>query len=148
MLKELRSRARRTFQTFLNVATPFVLYRWLGCAALALLFGLRIYLLHKFYLVTYGVAIYQVQLLIYFTSPKDDALTGGPILPTSSDEKTGGASVMLRKLDEFSFWFYACRSMLVGLCLTLIPYFDIPVFWPILVMYFLILLGYSCKARI
>lgn len=32
--------------------------------------------------------------------------------------------------------------------LTFIPAFDIPVFWPILVLYFLVLLAFSCKTRV
>lgn len=44
---------------------------------------------------------------------------------------------------------YACtNATIVGLVLTLFSIFDIPVFWPILLIYFIILFVYTMKKQI
>ena len=40
------------------------------------------------------------------------------------------------------------RSLLVGMSLTLVDVFDVPVFWPILMLYFLALFCVTMKSRI
>lgn len=40
------------------------------------------------------------------------------------------------------------RAVLVAFVLTLFPIFNIPVFWPILVMYFIILFSLTMKRQI
>lgn len=40
------------------------------------------------------------------------------------------------------------KSFLVGLVMTLFPVFDVPVFWPILLMYWIVLLVVTMKRQI
>jgi len=67
---------------------------WVGLGVLLLLYALRVYLLSGFYIVTYGLGIFLLNLFIGFLSPlEEDALGGstdadGPVLP-------------LNDLDEF-----------------------------------------------
>lgn len=44
---------------------------------------------------------------------------------------------------------YSClKSFLVGLTMTLFPVFDVPVFWPILLMYWIVLFVVTMKRQI
>eukprot|EP00439_Symbiodinium_sp_Y106_P052481 s2793_g7.t1 len=53
-----------------------------------------------------------------------------------------------RKLPEFKFWFAAIRAVLVATVLTFLPAFDLPVFWPILLAYFIVLVVLTMKDRV
>ena len=99
--------AWRQFQHLLDKSTPHVGRRWLGFAAVALLYALRVYLVQGFYVVSYGLGIYILNLLIGFLSPQVDPETvildaDVPTLPsTASDE----FRPFVRRLPEFKFWF-------------------------------------------
>uniref|UniRef100_A0A803NR29 Uncharacterized protein n=1 Tax=Cannabis sativa TaxID=3483 RepID=A0A803NR29_CANSA len=62
----------RRYQHFLDKSTPHVLHRWLGCLGVALIYALRVYLVEGFYIVSYGLGIYILNLLIGFLSPQVD----------------------------------------------------------------------------
>ena len=74
-----------------------------------------------------------------------DPETDGPVLPTKSSEEF---KPFTRKLPEFKFWEAAARGTLLACALTLTRAFDIPVFWPILVIYFFALLGLTLRDRV
>lgn len=57
--------------------------------------------LHRFYIVTYALAIYNLNLLLGFLSPQVDPELEGPTLPSKSDEEF---RPFVRKLPEFKFW--------------------------------------------
>ena len=50
---------------------------------------------------TYGLGIYNLNLLIGFISPQIDPETEGPQLPTQSDQEF---KPFVRRLPEFKFW--------------------------------------------
>lgn len=54
----------------------------------------------------------------------------------------------IRKLPEFKFWYKAMVGVLLSLVLTIFTIFDLPVFWPILVGYFVLLTFLTMKAQI
>jgi len=74
-----------------------------------------------------------------------DPETDGPLLPTSGAEEFRPFN---RKVPEFAFWWGVVRGVLTAFVMTFIPLFNIPVFWPVLVMYFFALLGLTLKDRI
>jgi hypothetical protein len=57
-------------------------------------------------------------------------------LPTTQDEEF---QPFIRSLPEFKFWHSATIAIIIGLICTFVPIFDMPVFWPILLVYWLIL---------
>ena len=92
----------------LDQSTPFILYRWLFCASLFLLYILRVWLLQGFYIVTYALGIYILNLIIGFLSPKIDPEfdidmeNDSPSeLPTKNDSEF---RPFIRRLPEFKFW--------------------------------------------
>lgn len=57
-------------------------------------------------------------------------------LPTKQDDEF---RPFIRRLPEFKFWHAATRAIAIGFFCTWFTVFDIPVFWPVLVMYWIIL---------
>jgi hypothetical protein len=53
-----------------------------------------------------------------------------------------------RRLPEFKFWHSCTRSVLTALCMTFFSIFDVPVFWPILLLYFIVLFVITMKRQI
>lgn len=94
----------RLFQYYLDRSTPHMVERWLGTLAVAMVYVLRVYFVQGFYIVSYGLGIYILNLLIGFLSPKIDpeleALDGASLPTKGSDE----FKPFIRRLPEFKFW--------------------------------------------
>jgi len=137
-------------QRFLDKVAPFTAGRWAAWASLAVLYFLRVWMVKGFYIVTYSLGIYNLDLLAAFVTPKFlpvpvEAQDDGPTLPTKSSEEF---KPFVRKLPEFKFWWASTRGFLLGLFCTLFPFLDFPVFWPILLFYFLTLVVLISAKRI
>jgi hypothetical protein len=99
--------------------------------------------------VAYSLGIYLLNLFLAFLQPKfdpsneiidnemEDGAAGG--LPTKQDEEF---RPFIRRLPEFKFWYSATRAIVIGFACT----FDVPVFWPVLVVYWLILFTLTSKS--
>ncbi len=74
-----------------------------------------------------------------------DPETDGPLLPTTSAEEFRPFS---RKVPEFQFWYGTIKAVFIATFMTMLPFFNIPVFWPVLVLYFFALLGVTLKDRV
>jgi hypothetical protein len=97
--------------------------------------------------VAYTLGIYLLNLFLLFLQPKfDPSLTqdegledgdaGAPSLPTKQDDEF---RPFIRRLPEFKFWHSATRAIAIGFLCSWFSIFDIPVFWPVLVVYWIIL---------
>lgn len=135
----------------------------MGTGALLILFFVRIFVAQGWYigtrvswiigaisiltvLVAYSLGIYLLNLFLAFLQPKfdpsneaidndmEDGSAGG--LPTKQDEEF---RPFIRRLPEFKFWHSATRAIAIGFVCTWFSIFDVPVFWPVLVIYWLIL---------
>ena len=75
--------------------------RWGGFVFLLLMYGLRVYIAQGWYIITYGLAIYLLNLVLGFLSPaQDPELEGsGPLLPVKD-----GEHMFIRRVPEFKFW--------------------------------------------
>ncbi|XP_003746768.1 protein RER1 [Galendromus occidentalis] len=139
------------YQRLLDISTPFSAARWGFCLFLLLLFLLRVFLLQGWYIVTYALGIYHLNLFIAFLTPKiDPALSqsldeGDPGLPTKSNEEF---RPFIRRLPEFHFWYSATRANVISIICTFFDAFNIPVFWPILLIYFITLFVLTMKRQI
>jgi len=137
------------YQSLLDKWTPHVKSRWAFAVALIILFILRILYAQGWYIITYALGIYHLNLFIAFLTPKiDPALDyedDGLDLPTRSNQEF---RPFIRRLPEFKFWVGFVKSTLIGLTCTMFDCFNVPVFWPILVMYFITLLCITMKRQI
>ena len=64
----------------------------------------------------------------------EDGSAGG--LPVKNDDEF---RPFIRRLPEFKFWYWATRAIAIAFVCSWFAVFDVPVFWPVLVMYWLIL---------
>jgi len=145
------------YQTILDKTVPFSTGRWVFTFVLAAFYLIRVYFLQGWYIVTYALGIYLLNLFIGFLSPRidpahearnyyeDDDEDEDPGLPTKNDEEF---KPFIRKLPEFKFWYSGCKSFVIATTCTFFEMFNIPVFWPILVMYFIILFVMTMKRQI
>lgn len=150
-VRQFFQRLGQSYQGLLDKCTPHTHARWVGAVVLIALFLLRVFLSHGWYIVTYALGIYHLNLFIAFLTPKmDPALDldgedGGPELPTRSNEEF---RPFIRRLPEFKFWYAVTKSTVIGMVCTCFEMFNIPVFWPILVLYFITLFCITMKRQI
>lgn len=101
---------------------------------------------------------------------EQDVEEGEPGLPAPSGAKSSGGGLMsgvfgggssggngvdgdefrpfIRRLPEFKFWLSATQAVVLSLLATMSSAFDVPVFWPILLMYFCILFTITMRRQI
>ncbi|KAL6546010.1 Protein rer1a [Orobanche gracilis] len=147
-LNQRRHEASKIFQYYLDKSTPHALYRWIGTFFLLLLYSLRVYFVQGFYIVSYGLGIYILNLLIGFLSPLVDPElepSDGPMLPTKGSDEF---KPFIRRLPEFKFWYAITKALCVAFLMTFFSMFDVPVFWPILLCYWLVLFVLTMKRQI
>ncbi|CAG9114286.1 unnamed protein product [Plutella xylostella] len=146
------TRVSQIYQSALDRWTPHTKGRWVASVVLLLVFLLRVFAKQGWYIVTYALGIYHLNLFIAFLTPKIDPAMdfdaeddSGPALPTRASEEF---RPFIRRLPEFKFWLSVTKSTIVGFFCTFVDAFNIPVFWPILVMYFLTLFCITMKRQI
>uniref|UniRef100_A0A803YGD0 Protein RER1 n=1 Tax=Meleagris gallopavo TaxID=9103 RepID=A0A803YGD0_MELGA len=144
------TRLGQIYQSWLDKSTPYTAVRWIVTLGLSFIYMIRVYLLQGWYIVTYALGIYHLNLFIAFLSPKVDPSLmedsdDGPSLPTRQNEEF---RPFIRRLPEFKFWHSATKGILVAMACTFFEAFNVPVFWPILVMYFIMLFCITMKRQI
>uniref|UniRef100_A0A5B7ATI2 Protein RER1 n=1 Tax=Davidia involucrata TaxID=16924 RepID=A0A5B7ATI2_DAVIN len=139
----------RRYQHLLDKSTPHVLRRWISFSVIAFIYALRVYLVQGYYIITYGLGIYILQLFILFLSPRFDPEiqehADGPTLPTRGSDEF---RPFVRRLPEFKFWYSITKAFFFAFVLTFFSAFDVPVFWPILLFYWLVLFVSTMKRQI
>lgn len=136
---------QRRLQVILDKSTPHTLHRWLVYVAVLTVYAVRVYFLHGFYIVTYALGIYNLNLLLGFLTPAVNPELEGPTLPSKSDEEF---KPFVRRLPEFKFWWNSFKALLLALLATFFKFTDVPVFWPVLVFYWFILFFVTMKRQI
>jgi hypothetical protein len=137
------------YQSFLDSSIVYPKARW-WCFVTGLVFYFwRIFLIGGFYVVTYALCIFLLNLSLRFLTPimsdLEDDDEDNPVLPMRENDEF---KPMLRKLGEFKFWRAATLALLVAFGCTFVSALDLPVFWPVLVMYFVILFVATMKRQI
>lgn len=103
-LAKWKNEVSRTFRYYLDRSAPYTFRRWLGTLAAASIYILRVYYGRGFYVISYGVGTYILNLLIGFLSPKEDpeleAPDGASLPPKDNDE----FRPFVHRLPEFLFW--------------------------------------------
>ncbi|KAF8504738.1 retrieval of early ER protein Rer1 [Russula emetica] len=154
------ARLKRQYQQTLDRVTPHIMYRWVGTTATIAIFELRILYAQGWYIVCYAHAIYILNLLLAFLQPKfdpslqddlmADELEGGEgdtpsPLPSNRDDEF---RPFVRRLPEWQFWLSTTRATLISFFMTFSSAFDVPVYWPILVMYFCVLFVLTMRRQL
>ncbi|OSD00225.1 retrieval of early ER protein Rer1 [Trametes coccinea BRFM310] len=105
-------------------------------------------------------AIYLLNLLLAFLQPKFDPSVQDDILADDMEKGGEGAASPLpsqrddefrpfvRRLPEWQFWLSATRATLIATVCTFFEMFDVPVYWPILVVYWYVLFLLTMRRQI
>lgn len=143
------------YQTYLDKSVPFTTYRWAGLGVLLLLFLTRILLVQGWYIVCYSLGIYLLNLFLAFLTPKFDPSLEQEMQNENIEEgvpeddgRDEEFRPFIRRLPEFKFWYKASVATTISLVATFFSFTDIPVFWPILLMYFIILFTLTMRKQI
>jgi len=145
------SRLELFIQYYLDRVTPYILPRWLFNFGLLILFCVRIFVYQGFYIIAYGLGIFLLNQLLLFLTPKQDPSVDlsndnhEPSLPTKSTDEF---RPFMRRLPEFKLWDTTFKSLTLSLILTCFSICDVPVFWPVLVIYFITLFLLTMRQRI
>ena len=147
------TRLERFIQYYLDRVTPYILPRWFFNIFLLILFFAQLIYQQGFYIIAYGLGIFLLNQLILFLTPKEDlTVSNDPIdddsglrLPTRSNDDF---RPFIRRLPEFKLWYTTFKALVISLLLTCFSIFDVPVFWPILVIYFFVLFFLTMRQRI
>lgn len=146
-----------TYQKLIDQSVPYTVQRWTGFGVLLALFMFRIIIVQGWYIICYALGIYLLNLLLAFLTPKFDPSLEQEMKSESIEEGLGEDAEtndqdefkpFIRRLPEFKFWYYSTRAIVIALTLSFFSLFDIPVFWPILLMYFIILFTLTMRRQI
>ena len=119
----------------------YPLERWLVVLILVLIYIIRIVITKGFHCLTYCISIHVLNAFIGFISPLEDPEDYGlneedSFLPQKNNEEF---KPFYRKVKEYTFWSAVFGTLLVAIPMTFIKGFDIPVFWPLLLFYFILI---------
>lgn len=149
----MKRRATTTYQFYLDKITPFTVQRWAAFYVLVMIFMLRIFWTEGWFIICYTHAIYLLSLFLAFLTPKFDPSLEQELNNESLEEGTSTLDEdefrpFIRRLPEFKFWHKATVATIFALFCSFIPFLDIPVFWPILLIYFIVLFTLTMKKQI
>lgn len=136
---------KRRYQHMLDRTVVYMWSRWIAFALFLVLYCIRVYTAQGWFIVTYGLGIFLLNIFIGFISPKVDPETEGPVLPTKNSEEF---RPFTRRVPEFTFWYSAMRATVIAFVMTFFSVFNVPVFWPILLIYFITLFALTMKNQI
>ncbi|KAM5542972.1 hypothetical protein V8D89_003359, partial [Ganoderma adspersum] len=104
-------------------------------------------------------AIYILNLFLAFLQPRFDPSLQEDLLADEIEE--GGESTsplpssrddefrpFVRRLPEWQFWLSATRATVASIFASFFEMFDVPVYWPILVVYFFVLFLLTMRRQI
>lgn len=154
-IQEEYNKLKVTYQKYIDLSIPYAERRWIGFGVSLSLFLIRIFYAQGWYVICYTLGIYLLSQFLGFLTPKFDpslehemqneSIEEGITEENRQDEEF---KPFIRRLPEFKFWYNGIRAILVSLFMSFFNIFNIPVFWPILVIYFIILFALTMKRQI
>ena len=124
--------------------------RWLVTGILLVLYLIRVVLTRGYACLTYCIGIHILNSFIGFISPLEDPEdydlnNDDSFLPQKNNEEF---KPFQRKVKEYTFWSRVSWTLAISILLTFFKGFDIPVFWPLLLVYFFLIFGLVMKRQI
>ena len=125
-------------------------FRWGVVLFLSIIYFIRMFYKKGYYALTYCIGIHFLNSFIGFISPLDDPeeedLTeGDSYLPQKCNEEF---RPFQRKVKEYSFWSVMFWTFIIAIPMTFFESFNIPVFWPLLLIYFILIFFLIMKRQI
>lgn len=133
-------------QLMMDNLSPVPGKRWAALAGVFLLFLFKVLYDDTHHLILYCMAVYLFHGYILFATPKDESIPDPFELDEEEKEETtseystanidNNLRPFIRNMPEYTFWLFCTKVVLVCFALSLTPLTDIPVYTPILVVYF------------
>ncbi|EDO07741.1 Rer1 (ER retrieval) family protein [Babesia bovis T2Bo] len=160
---------QRGRQAILDYISTHIVLRWIYFVILFYVFWYRVIAYASHFVIAYMYAVYALNSVIRFLTPLDfqdlcaahEAAHGGTILPSSEGNRTEITlekmrhpdtvyefRPFLRDMNEFTFWLCLVRATYVALFCMLFDALDVPVFWPLLVVYFVGLFALTMREQL
>lgn len=150
-MKESLLRVKRIWLTYEGKIIPLFFQRWIISLILLVIYGSRIVSTQGFHVITYCLSIFLLNLFLRFLTPikadLEEEELDNPVLPIRNNENEE-FKPFIRQLSEYSFWKHFTVACLIATWATFFPSLDFPVFWPVLVLYFIILFTVTMKRQI
>ncbi|CCF75271.1 Rer1 family [Babesia microti strain RI] len=165
-------------RVLLDKTPYYIKTRWLYFAFILFIFWFRVIKNASHFVIVYMHSVFILSLLLQFLTPlnfeelceRHSSTKSGLILPvtyedvtefeansnnfelpTSGNNSNSGNDEFkpfLRKMNEFHFWLYGTHATHLAIFTTFFSAFDLPVFWPLLVLYFVCLFISTMKNQI
>ncbi|ORM42211.1 Protein RER1 [Babesia sp. Xinjiang] len=159
----------RTRQVILDWLSSRIFIRWIYWAVVSYAFWHHVFANGMHFVIAYMYAVYGLNLVLRFITPLDfddlcaahEEANGGTILP-SSEGKPADITLermrkvenvyefrpFMRQMNEFTFWLAAVRASHAALICSRFEFLDVPVFWPLLVIYFIMLFATTMRQQL
>ena len=150
-MQMIQTRVWQRWQRFEDAIVPHRALRWAVAFIFFMLYWIRVLSIEGFYVVTYAMHLHLLYIAIVFVTPLSDPARDnreeddGMALPSSAGDEF---KPFVSKMGEFKAYRGVMRIMGICFFLTFIPLLDIPVFWPILLIYFVALFVSEMSGRI
>lgn len=123
--------------------------RWSFITILVLLYVIRLIFTKGYHALTYCIGIHILNSFIGFISPLEDSEeVEGDIDSFLPQKNSDEFKPFQRKVREFRFWTIIFYTFLIGIVLTFFDAFNIPVFWPLLLVYFALIFFLTMRKQI
>lgn len=126
----------------------FIFQRWIGVIILVLVYIIRVIIAKGYFALTYCMGINVLNSFIGFISPLEDPDELGETASFLPQNESEEFRPFQRKVREYQFWEIIFFTFLIGNILTLFEAFDIPVFWPLLLFYFILIFYLTMRKQI
>ncbi|ORC87911.1 endoplasmatic reticulum retrieval protein [Trypanosoma theileri] len=147
--EEFKRKANLTYQRYLDKSVPHRSMRWAMFAFLMIFYILRVFYHGGFYVITYAMGIHLLYLTLLLITPlADEDFTEESELPRRGSNNDEEFRPFVPRVQEFVVWCSMFKVVSICLFLTLFDFLDIPVFWPILLLYFIVLTVTQMGGRI
>ncbi|KAG9390494.1 Retrieval of early ER protein Rer1 [Carpediemonas membranifera] len=141
MAHGLLGQVRNSYNRLLVLSQPKKRERWIIAAVLTVIFLLRVLVAQRWWFIAYCSWVYILSRAVLFVTPNvDPEDSPSNSLPTYENDEY---RPFVSRLSEFRFWRRYTETHVISLVLTLTTLTDVPVIWQILVVYFVILAGFS-----
>jgi hypothetical protein len=161
---QLKIQFNRRYQQLQDHIVPWKFSRWGAFGFLLFLYFIRVFIfVGGYYVVTYTMSIHLLYCLVVLITPLSDPDQednnnddeGGSALPTSGfavrgqqQQQQDEHKPFIPKVAEFKIWRSMFKVVVLGFLATFFSIFDLPVFWPILLLYFVLLFVTQMAGRI
>ncbi|GFE52830.1 Rer1 family protein [Babesia ovis] len=156
-------------QVVLDWLSPRLFLRWMYFTIVFIAFWHHIFGNGMHFVIAYMYAVYALNLVLRFITPLDfddlcaahEEANGGTILPSSEDkpkeitlekmrksENVYEFKPFMRQMNEFTFWLALVRASHLSYICTCFEFLDVPVFWPLLVIYFVMLFATTMRQQL